>query len=271
MNNLLFYVKKTSLYRVFRSFYFYQIYELIFNIKKLYRLLDFPNKYKELKMYKGIHKGERCFIVATGPSMTLEDLLKLKNEYTIGVNSLCKVFSKTGWETTYFGVQDKSVYKKLKTDIDKLKSTTLFVSSDNYGFDTIKCKHLLFPFNIYNQKTETNNYIFKFSDDIYNEVCGGFTIVYSMIQIAVYMGFSEIYLLGCDCNYCDDKSKRHFVDSGHYDPGYKTIGNKMIRAYYFAKQYMDNHDVKIFNATRGGMLEVFPRVELDKVLKNKLC
>ena len=30
-----------------------------------------------------------------------------------------------------------------------------------------------------------------------------------------------------------------------------------------AKQY----EVEIYNATRGGMLEVFPRVDLDKVLE----
>lgn len=267
MNRIIKIIKGTSLYKILRGFYFFQLYEVCFNIKKVYRLLLLPNKYKTLKAFKDIHKGQRCFIIATGPSMTLDDMKKLKNEITFGVNSLCKVFPILGWETTYFGIQDKSVYKKLKNDIDKMKKTSLFISSDNYGYDTIKCMHFQYPLNIYNHKTEAKNFIYRFSDDIYKEVCGGFTIVYSMLQVAIYMGFTEIYLLGCDCNYCDNKKKRHFVDSGHYDPGYKTVGNKMIDAYQSAREYMDSHEVQIYNATRGGMLEVFPRVDLDAVLK----
>ncbi len=258
--------KQTRLYQILRSFYFYQMYEIYFNFWKLCRILNFPNKYSGLKDYKNIHKGCRCFIIATGPSLTMDDILKLKNEYTFGVNSLCKVFEDMGWETTYFGIQDKSVYKKLKKEIDKLNRTELFVSSDNYGWSSINCKYSLYPFNRYNQKTPAKQFIYKFSDDIYKEVCGGFTIVYSMLQIAVYMGFNQIYLLGCDCNYSDDKSKRHFVDSGHYDPGYKTVGNKMIDAYKVAKKYADVHNIKIYNATRGGMLEIFERVDLDEIL-----
>ena len=46
-------------------------------------------KYNSLKMYKDIHKGERCFIIATGPSLTMEDLEALKSEYTFGMNSIC--------------------------------------------------------------------------------------------------------------------------------------------------------------------------------------
>jgi hypothetical protein len=43
----------------------------------------------------------------------------------------------------------------------------------------------------------------------------------------------------------------------------------MIEAYREAKKYADLHNIKIYNATRGGMLEVFERVDLDKVLLNK--
>lgn len=265
--------KKTKLYQVLRSFWFFQLYEVKFNFLKMLRLIYKKNKYSPLLKLKGIHEGDRCFIIATGPSMTKEDLYKLKDEYTFGVNSLCKIFKEIGWETTYFGVQDHSVYAKLKNDLKTLRKTTLFVSSDNRDQSGICCKKYVYPFNIYNQKTpvKDDEFIYKFSNDIYKEVCGGFTIVYSMIQIAVYMGFKEIYLLGCDCNYSDDKHKRHFIESGHYDPGYKTVGNKMIDAYKIARRFADDNNIHIFNATRGGMLEEFERVDLDEVLnKNEI-
>ena len=40
----------------------------------------------------------------------------------------------------------------------------------------------------------------------------------------------------------------------------------MITAYKVAKKYTERTDVKIYNATRGGMLEVFERVNLDEVI-----
>ena len=39
------------------------------------------------------------------------------------------------------------------------------------------------------------------------------------------------------------------------------------KAYMAAHQYADSHGIKIYNATRGGELEVFERVELDGMLK----
>ena len=258
--------KKTAIYRILRNIWFYQIYEVRFNFKKAVRLIFGNNKLGKIKKLKNKYEGERCFIIATGPSMTKEDLVKLKYEYTFGCNSLAKIFPELGWETTFFGIQDQSVYKKLIRDIQNLKSTVLFISNNTPFIDRLSCDNYPYELNIYNQKTETNNFVYKFSDDPFKEVCGGFTIVYSLLQIAVYLGFKEIYLLGCDCNYDDDKAKRHFIESGHYDPGYKTVGLKMIDAYKVAKQYADNHGVKIYNATRGGMLEVFKRVDLDEVL-----
>ena len=37
-------------------------------------------KYKKLLSLKNIHDSQRCFIVCTGPSLTLQDLDKLKGE-----------------------------------------------------------------------------------------------------------------------------------------------------------------------------------------------
>ena len=88
-----------------------------------------------------------------------------------------------------------------------------------------------------------------------------------MLQIAIYMGFKEIYLLGNDCSYSTDK--QHFIESGHYDKQAETVGERMIFAFKIAKKYADKNGIKIYNATRGGMLEVFDRVDLNVVVKNK--
>ena len=83
------------------------------------------------------------------------------------------------------------------------------------------------------------------------------------------MGFSEIYLMGVDCNYNLPDSKKYFVDHGIRGPEQKLGGLRMIKDFEVIKQYEDKWGIKIYNASRGGMLEVFPRVELDKVVDNE--
>ena len=56
-----------------------------------------PNK--KYKALKNKHEGKRCFIVCTGPSLTLEDVNKLKNEYTFSMNNIFKCYDKTDWQS----------------------------------------------------------------------------------------------------------------------------------------------------------------------------
>ena len=106
----------------------------------------------------------------------------------------------------------------------------------------------------------------SFSDDAFKRVFDGFSITYSALQLAVYMGFKEIYLLGSDCNY--EKGVKNFAeyrDEKHMNACVSN-GERMIRAFEVAAKWAEAHDVKIYNATRGGMLEAFERVTLEDVL-----
>lgn len=61
---------------------------------------------RKLYLYKNLHKGERCFIVANGPSLTINDLNMIKNEYCFGCNGIYKIFENTDWRPTYWCVSD---------------------------------------------------------------------------------------------------------------------------------------------------------------------
>ncbi|WP_431242695.1 hypothetical protein ACQ9BO_23405 [Flavobacterium sp. P21] len=89
-----------------------------------------------------------------------------------------------------------------------------------------------------------------FSSDVSEIVYDGYSIVYSLIQIAVYMGFKEIYLLGVDCSY-SVTGKQHIVDSGFTDKQSATVGERMIFAHSIAKDYLNNYQVEVKNVTRG--------------------
>ena len=38
-----------------------------------------------------------------------------------------------------------------------------------------------------------------------------------------------------------------------------------MEGYMCAKEYAERHEIKIYNATRGGKLEVFERVDFDSL------
>lgn len=253
--------------RQIRKVQFFIQFMIIFNIKKLLREngITKDSPYEKLKMLKNKHQGERCFIVATGPSLTMQDLEKMKNEITFSMNSICLAFDETDWRPTYYGIQDMNVYSKMREYIEKLNVECKFIG-DNIS------KHIkglenqyTFPLNMLHHNVNNKKYRTKFSDNAYAVVYSGYSITYSLLQIAAYMGFEEIYLVGTDCNY-PSNMKHHFKEYGHVDPNFSQAHDQMIAAYEEAKKYTENNNIKIYNATRGGMLEVFERVDLDKVL-----
>ncbi len=255
-----------------RSFFYWVTYKnLVFWIGYIIRKFRIGGKkYNKIEKLKNSEHG-RCFIVATGPSLTIEDLNKLKNEKTFGLNSLCKAFSKTGWETTYYVMQDAGVFYNLLPEIKQFR-TTKFIHSDQkfkkYALEELKCDKYVFPRYYGNHLWNRKKLKTGFSKDARLIIHEGYTVAYVALQMAVYMGFNEIYLIGTDCNYSKDENKQHFMKSGYYATNYATIGNEMLFAYSVAKKELDKLGVKVYNATRGGMLEEFPRVDLDEILKN---
>lgn len=237
--------------------------------------------YKEhLEPFHNIHKGERCFIVATGPSLRMEDVELLKDEWTFTVNSGVTMYDKTDWRADYYGIVDAHAFDILR---DKLKSKEipkLFYS--DFDVDYNEDNGLAFPkndasnslTNTFWQKWFPKRYPeTKFSDDITKVVYTGKSVVYAMLQIAAYMGFDEIYLLGVDCNYAQPKmysDNVNFVDHKRNWSKEKLEknGNEMLPQYEIANTYALEHGFHIYNATRGGQLEAFPRVDLDEVMKH---
>lgn len=232
-------------------------------------------KYASLKQYHDIHKGKRCFIVATGPSLSVDDLNKLKDEYTISMNSIYVSYSNTTWRPNYYVIQDPFVYEKICMELDNRDYDGMFIGSIiAEQFELITGSNVnLFPLDLIWQQIPNKAYHTKFSRDIYSRVYSGYNVAYSALQIAVYMGFSEIYLLGADCNYLGDK--KYFAEDNkrgeerYFTKKFYTANtDKFILAYQVAKEYADKNDIKIFNATRGGLLEVYPRVDFDNIINS---
>lgn len=217
--------------------------------------------FEKLSQYKKKFDGRRCFIIATGPSLTEFDYLSLRDEVTIGVNGLCLWFKEKHQETSFFVVSDEEVFDRVKDTLSSLKNTIVFISERVAAKREVPKQFFLFPVDIWNRYM-TNDSSKRLSNDI--SVCSydEETVVFHAIQIALFLGFKEIYLLGTDCNY--DQKKVYAVDHGKKVD--KSVGPKMIRSYQVVKKYENIYNFQVFNATRGGMLEVFPRVDLDAII-----
>lgn len=233
-------------------------------------------RFLKLKSYQNKYKGKRCFIACTGPSLTISDLEMLKDEYVFGMNSISLIHDKTDWKPDFYGIQDTSVYEKIKDSILTTDNGIVFAPYDfrkyyNTPSDWVYW-HMCGKYHIF-EMIYTGKYFTKFSDDCYACVYDGYSITYALIQIAIYMGFDEIYLLGADCSYLGQK--QHFVEHGSQDPSDpQAIAERLFTMYNTIKVYSENHGIKVMNVTRGGCLEIFPRMNLEDVIiakeKNKI-
>jgi hypothetical protein len=248
-------LKKLDIYESLRYIYYALLHILAVGKSKKRKLGYIDPKYSALLALKDCYSNKkRCFIVCTGPSLLINDLERLKDEYTFSMNSIFKIFDQTNWRPTYYCVTDRDVYNAFSNDIRVKEFQNKLYPDIFHDTDCI-----LFPFD--RGIFEVDGFLF--SDNAYIIVNEAGTITVHLMQLAVYMGFKEIYLLGCDCNYSGPK--QHFVDYGS-----KVTDNpeeRMISAYKVAKEYADAHGIKIYNATRGGKLEVFERVDFDTLFE----
>ena len=230
-------------------------------------------KYKDILALRDKYKNNRCFILCTGPSLTVSDLEMLQDEFTFGMNSICLLADKTTFRPTFYGCNDLGVYKKLEKELSSFCGDTIevFVSDRIKRHCSINPQWHVFPENVAYHTYDRwfkKDFWCKFSDDCYKTVYGMHSITHSLIQIAAYMGFSEIYLLGADCNFPQGQ-KIHFQDYGVPDTTIDSARERNIAGYKEIEKQMNMHNFKVFNATRGGALEVFERVNFDSLFETE--
>lgn len=121
----------------------------------------------------------------------------------------------------------------------------------------------------------------KFSKLIYENVYSGQTVTYTNFQIASYLGFKKIYMIGMDFDYV---KPAHVIESGniwlstgddpnHFHKDYFGSGKRwkdpqldqVLRNYKNAHKFFQEQEVEIYNATVGGKLEEFPRVDFNSL------
>lgn len=260
--------------KIIRSLWLAFIYCINFG-PRMYLNYNYRRHSSKLKKFKGIHKGQRCFIIGTGPSLNQTNLSLIKDEIIFGVNTLYTGLDKFGITCDYYATGDLHVWRNHFKGILGVDAT-LFIGSfagreylSNLGFFRKFEKNK--P-NVVRQLgwIQDSNGIFCFSRDISKGHYEGSTVIIDMcLQLAYYMGFKEVYLLGCD----SDFSGLHRFDGSMTDNlgGWGITGGIggwefVFDAYEMCKKVYEEDGREIINATVGGKLEVFKRKKLEEIV-----
>lgn len=231
---------------------------------------------KAIAQYKGKFSGQRCFLIGNGPSLRAEDLTMLHNAGipTFGFNRIYNIFDQTPWRPTFYISQDEKMLSGCAETVNALDLPSKFIPLQLNWWHGIRIEKALY-FNILNQQEEDPRN-FLFSDDAAKGIYNSSTGMYTAAQLAAYMGFSEIYLIGVDHHFrisqnnkgeviVDNSVKDYFSEKYNEDKANLYIPNteKSTLTYVAMKHHCDRRGIRVYNATRGGKLEVFPRVEFD--------
>lgn len=251
------------LYNIAFMFFIYGGRQMSFKWKQILRYLGIDHSYDKLKEFKGKHDGERCFIVGTGPSLKMSDLDLIKNEYSFSVNSIVLSFKDTAWRPTYYVIQDRFGYEKIKDTIKIAKMPYIFNGISNKRMTPrMDIDNISFPLNLLDHGKAIPKHITKFSMDAFKVVYAGHSVTYSAIELATYMGFKEIILLGVDCDY---SKKVNHVKAYHAQDD-NNAAYLMRESFKVAREYAKNNGIKILDATRNGKLDVFEIVDLENII-----
>lgn len=226
---------------------------------------------------KDVHVGERCFIVGNGPSITMEDLDLIKGEQSFATNGIYRCFSETQWRPTYYLSVDRTCIAVDGKNIAGLAVPVILMDRIAQHYLDHKPGNLHY-LNLHMDGFSSRKYTkSNISFSVHPEKClyGGYTVTYAAMQLALHMGFKEIYLLGVDHNYAWEvtssnkiivrgKQNDHFFEDG--GPQGHLYYEGVEYAYRLAKDEAEKRDAVIFNATRGGDLEIFDRVDLNAII-----
>jgi hypothetical protein len=224
---------------------------------------------QRLRQFENKHSGESCFIIGNGPSLNTMDLSVLKNVTCFGLN---KIF--------------------LHPDVDKfgidyhVAVNTLVIEQSFHDFQRLNCVSFLSYKAASQQDATKYPYYYLFSGDgeyfsfnPYDRIAEGCTVTFVALQLAYFMGFSRVYLIGIDHNFHssgkpNEKQRLEGPDINHFHPDY--FGNQEWHlpdleaselSYHLARFYFHKDKRFIFDATVGGKLTAFPKVNFDDVIR----
>lgn len=224
---------------------------------------------KVLQGYVNKHANQRCFIIGNGPSLRQTDLSKLRGEYTFGLNRIYLLFPELGFSTTYLVSVNDLVLEQCAGELQNLPLPKFFTWRARLWFR--RDRDITYLDTDYTGDED-------FCSIITGRMFEGFTVTYIALQLAFQMGFTEAILVGVDHNFVTQGTPNQAIisqgdDPNHFAPNYFGKGFKWQlpdlagseRAYKMASQAYTQTGRRVLDATIGGKLAIFPKVEFSSL------
>jgi hypothetical protein len=225
-----------------------------------------------LKTLKDTHRGERCFVIGNGPSLRQTDLTRLRGETTFGVNRIYLAFPEMGFPTSYYVCMNDLVIEQCASDIQALPMPK-FIAWRSRRWLTGSRSVEKPADNLYYLHTSYTGPRFG-GADITGRLWEGATVTNITLQVAFYLGFKQVILIGVDHNYTTQGKPNSTVvsqgaDPNHFNPNYfgKDFRWQLPdldtseRGYAMARQAYEAAGRQVLDATVGGKLQIFPKVD----------
>jgi len=238
---------------------------------KLKHNLNFPSATRKIKKLKNKEKGRKCVILCNGPSLmqTDFDLLNASDTVVIGLNKINLLMETRELRCDYICAINRFVIEQNKDYYESTQIPVLLdskVASDEITNSTSVIPIHALPYIIFSENLTEGYYT-------------GYTVTYLAMQLAFYLGCSEVTLVGCDHNFVEKGKNNSQVntkggDQSHFIKGYFKEGQTWQLpdlpmsevSYMLAKIHFENSDKILWNSTQGGKLELLPRIPLEEFL-----
>ena len=194
----------------------------------------------------------------------------------MSMNRAYLLFSQWGFAPSYFVCINGLVLEQFHEDIVQLPMPKFLNFTHRKLFDISHCDGTLIFLKL---ALAIND---GFSADITKQIYSGGTVTYASLQLAYYMGFKEVVLIGLDHSFVEKGKANKIVvrtedkDESHCHPNYFPKGIKwglpdLYRseiAYSLAKETFEADGRRIIDATVDGQCNVFPKGKFDELVKN---
>lgn len=229
---------------------------------------------QRLEWYGDVHKGERCFLIANGPSLRDMDLTQLQYAITFGMNRIYLLFDRIPFVPTYYVALNELVIDQFAGDIRKLDMPKFLNWNRRHLFDHSDAQTAFLKMRL--------GLADGFERSITSPIFSGGTVTYAALQIAYYMGFEEVIIIGLDHSFVAQgipnmiRKRIENFDQNHFHPQYFPRGTKWQLpdlhrselAYEQARIAFDTDGRRVLDATIGGRCQVFEKVDFTSVIRN---
>lgn len=230
----------------------------------------------KIKKMKGAWDGETVVCMGNGPSINHTEIDLLTGHKVIGVNVAYKLLDKFDPSDFILIVHDSIRLKMLEEDLRTL-DVKFFAGNCHFTpeylppawLDPSNPNHYVFlPVmkwsHDHNQFTLESDYSEGFSEDLSIQSYYGYSVIFSAIQLAAYLGSKKIVCIGIDMDYSGPVS---FVPGSKHiwpDFSYELHAKQM---FICMREYLNLHGIEFINATPGGKVDELPRASLAEILR----